>query len=222
MEGPCGLREHWLEELGCPLEASDGVDGWGMALAWAWRIHTASLASPTPPPTQPAVPLGEIPNIPINNQNPHKLLVKHIPNSLSPESYDTAFFHVLFQCLRHSDRTDYDFRKILRPGTILGLRDTDCVGLLLAQPSTQLSTAIDRNGKSRISDGGDPHVGGKLGQLHDEVGFEAESESKARGSWILGSYRGVSSLQLENSDETRQTSTILERAPMPSGISDPA
>ena len=52
MEGPCSLREHWLEELGCPLEASDGVNGWGMALVAAWRIPPASLATdPSPNPT---------------------------------------------------------------------------------------------------------------------------------------------------------------------------
>ena len=135
------------------------------------------------------------------------------------ESFDAVFSHALLEHLGEPCRAITELRRVLRPGGVMALSSPDWGGFLLASPSEKLSAAIVRYEEILTSNGGDPYVGRKVGQLLENSGFESVA-MKARYEVYesLESIGEYLALQLENAGEWQHATTIREWASTPSGM----
>ena len=135
------------------------------------------------------------------------------------ESFDAVFSHALLEHLGNPDRAISEFRRVLRPGGVVGLTSPDWGGFLISPPSEPLYAAIGRYEELLISNGGDPYVGRKLGLLLENAGFEAVA-MKARYEVYesLGFVGEYLAFQLEHAGETQHATTLREWASTPNGM----
>ena len=136
-----------------------------------------------------------------------------------PESFDAVFSHALLEHLGEPCRAITEFRRVLRPGGVIGLSSPDWGGFLLAPTSKQLITAIGGYKELLISNDGDPYAGRKLGKLLENASFQA-IEMKARYEMYesLESIGEYLALQLENAGEAQHATTLREWASTPTGM----
>ncbi len=135
------------------------------------------------------------------------------------ESFDAVFSHALIKHLGNPEGAISEFRRVLRPGGTIGLTSPDWGGFLFAPPSEELSAAIGGYEDLLTSNGGDPYAGLKLGQLLENVGFEAIT-MKARyevyeSLEFIGEYLA---LQLESAGEAQHAAFLRKWAKAPSGM----
>ena len=135
------------------------------------------------------------------------------------ESFDAVFSHALLEHLGDPGRAISEFLRVLRPGGVVGLTSPDWGGFLISPPSEPLSAAIGGYEELLISNGGDPHVGRKLGLLLENAGLEAIAINARYEIYeslsTIGEYLA---LQLENVGETQHATTLREWASTASGM----
>jgi SAM-dependent methyltransferase len=87
--------------------------------------------------------------------------------------FDALFSHALLEHLRDPARAMGEFRRVLRPGGVMGVATPDWGGFLVAPPSAALTAAIEAFQALQRANGGDVAVGHKLSQFAVDAGFEA-------------------------------------------------
>lgn len=86
--------------------------------------------------------------------------------------FDAAFSHALLEHLKEPVRALAEFRRVLKPGGILGICTPDWGGFLLAPPSEKLLLAFEAYKQLQNRNGGDVYCGHKLGLYLEAAGFE--------------------------------------------------
>lgn len=94
-------------------------------------------------------------------------------------SFDRVFSHALLEHLARPEQVIAELRRVLQPGGVIGVCSPDWGGFLLAPPSLELTQAVDAYKALQGANGGDVHVGRKLGQYLEGAGF-AELQMSAR------------------------------------------
>ena len=88
-------------------------------------------------------------------------------------SFDAVFSHALLEHLQEPARAMAEFRRVLKPGGMLGVCTPDWGGFLLAPPSEKLLLAFEAYKQLQNRNGGDVYCGHKLGLYLEAAGFEA-------------------------------------------------
>lgn len=86
-------------------------------------------------------------------------------------SFDGVFSHALMEHLAEPLRALREFHRVLKPDGRLGICSPDFGGLLLAPPSDALTAAVSAYAAMQKANGGDLHVGHKLGEYLAAAGF---------------------------------------------------
>ena len=86
-------------------------------------------------------------------------------------SFDRVFSHALMEHLADPVRALREFHRVLKSGGVIGLCSPDWGGFILAPPSAELSRAIDAYRRLQTRNGGDVHVGRKLGTHLRAAGY---------------------------------------------------
>ncbi len=87
-------------------------------------------------------------------------------------SFDAVFSHALLEHLKEPDKATAEFRRVLKPGGMLGVCTPDWGGFLLAPPSEKLLVAFEAYKELQNRNGGDVYCGHKLGIYLEAAGFE--------------------------------------------------
>jgi len=116
-------------------------------------------------------------------------------------SFDRIFSHALFEHLSDPVRAMKGLYRTLKPGGIIGVCSPDWGGFMLSPASAQLSRAIEAYTDLQSKNGGDVHVGRKLGIHLAAAGFQGVEMSARYECYasltMIGEYLA---LQLEQSD----------------------
>ena len=78
----------------------------------------------------------------------------------------------MLEHLKEPVRAVTEFRRVLKPGGVLGVCTPDWGGFLLAPPSEKLLLAFEAYKKLQNRNGGDVYCGHKLGIYLEAAGFE--------------------------------------------------
>ena len=87
-------------------------------------------------------------------------------------SLDAVFSHALIEHLKEPVKAVAEFRRVLKPGGMLGVCTPDWGGFLLAPPSEKLLLAFEAYKQLQNRNGGDVYCGHKLGLYLEAAGFE--------------------------------------------------
>src|SRR5260221_1598718 len=87
-------------------------------------------------------------------------------------SFDAVFSHALLEHLKEPVEAAAEFRRVLKPGGMLGVCTPDWGGFLLASPSGKLLVAFETYKELQNRNGGDVYCGHKLGMYVEQAGFE--------------------------------------------------
>lgn len=88
------------------------------------------------------------------------------------ESFDRVFSHALMEHLAQPLKALAEFRRVLKPGGILGVCSPDFGRRLLVPHSPELDEAAEAYTALQSSNGGDLQIGRKLGSYVSEAGFD--------------------------------------------------
>ena len=88
------------------------------------------------------------------------------------DSFDAVFSHALLEHLKEPVKAAIEFRRVLKPGGMLGVCTPDWGGFLLAPPSEKLLLAFEAYKELQNRNGGDVYCGQKLGMYVEQAGFE--------------------------------------------------
>jgi SAM-dependent methyltransferase len=88
-------------------------------------------------------------------------------------TFDRVFSHALLEHLSDPVRALREFRRVLKPGGVIGVCTPDWGGFLLAPPSPAVSDAVAAYKALQSRNGGDVEVGRKLGIHLAAAGFRA-------------------------------------------------
>ncbi|SFR18828.1 Methyltransferase domain-containing protein [Desulfoscipio geothermicus DSM 3669] len=87
------------------------------------------------------------------------------------ETFDAVFIHALLQHLQTPLKALREINRVLKPGGIIGVRDDDQGGFILAPYSPQMERIIDFLKQFMRHNGGDPCVGRRHRELLRQAGF---------------------------------------------------
>jgi len=87
-------------------------------------------------------------------------------------SFDAVFSHALLEHLKEPVKAAAEFRRVLKPGGVIGVCTPDWGGFLLAPPSEKLLIAFEAYKALQNRNGGDVYCGHKLGMIIEAAGFE--------------------------------------------------
>ncbi len=125
------------------------------------------------------------------------------------ETFDRVFSHALLEHLAEPSRALAEFHRVLKPGGVLGVCSPDWGGFLLAPPSPALTAAIDAYVALQKRNGGDVHVGRKLGAHLAGAGFRAIAMSARYECYpSLGFIGEYLALQLAQAGHTPEAATL--------------
>ncbi len=127
------------------------------------------------------------------------------------KSFDRVFSHALMEHLAQPLNALAEFRRVLKPGGILGVCSPDFGARLLVPLSPELDDAAEAYAALQKSNGGDLQIGRKLGSYVSEAGFD-DVTLKARyecypSPEIISEYLA---LQLEQAEMPQHASCFRE------------
>lgn len=93
--------------------------------------------------------------------------------------YDAVFSHALLEHLSEPARAMNEFRRVLKPGGVMGVATPDWSGFLFGPATTASQTAVKAYEALQAGNGGDVNAGNKLSQYAVDAGFE-RVRSRAR------------------------------------------
>lgn len=88
-------------------------------------------------------------------------------------SFDAVFAHALLQHLRYPQKALQEINRVLKPGGVVGVRDDDQGGFILAPQSPKMERLIELLNRFIRHNGGNPWVGRLHRQLLREAGFNS-------------------------------------------------
>ena len=124
-------------------------------------------------------------------------------------AFDRIFSNALLEHLSDPVRALKELHRTLKPGGVIGVCGPDWGGFLLSPPSAKLTRAIEAYTSLQTRNGGDVHVGRKLGLHLAAAGF-ADVQMSARyecypSRELIGEYLA---LQLEQAGDARSAQTL--------------
>ena len=130
--------------------------------------------------------------------------------------FDFVFSHALFEHLNEPLDALREIRRVVAVNGVVAVCSPDWQGFLLAPPSKSLEEAISCYEEIQTRNGGDVHVGRKLGSMFATEGF-VDISMHARyevydSTEHIGEYLAV---QLDNQDESGHASTVRSWAAEP-------
>jgi SAM-dependent methyltransferase len=128
-------------------------------------------------------------------------------------SFDRVFSHALLEHLSDPLRALRELHRVLKHDGVIGLCSPDWGGFLLAPPSSRLSDAIDAYMRLQTANGGDVHVGRKLGSYlaaacFDDVRMSARYECYDSPE-LIGEYLAA---QLERGNDRASAQVLRDWA----------
>jgi ubiquinone/menaquinone biosynthesis C-methylase UbiE len=129
----------------------------------------------------------------------------------SDSFFDCIFCHALMEHLSQPTKALKELFRVLKPDGYVGICSPDFGGLLLAPSSDELAAAISAYTSMQEANGGDLHIGHKLGAYLSEAGFK-DIQMSARyecypSLTFIGEYLA---LQLEQKGHKEHAETLLE------------
>ena len=87
------------------------------------------------------------------------------------ESFDAVFAHTVLQHLGEPKRALGEIHRVMKPGGVVGLRESDSGGLVFAPHSPILEDAVELYEKFWVSNGGDPYFARRHREVLRTAGF---------------------------------------------------
>ena len=94
----------------------------------------------------------------------------HLP--FADNTFDGVFAHAILQHLQSPLLALKEMYRVLKVGGVIGIRDDDRGGLIIAPDSPKLERLIDIFSKFMIHNGGNPYIGRHFRALLKEAGFK--------------------------------------------------
>lgn len=101
-----------------------------------------------------------------------KASVYEVP--FSDQQFDAVFSHAVLEHLSDPAAAVAEFRRVLKPGGVIGLRAGDSGGHLIDADTDGPARAFDSYMARQKQDAKDPNLGRKLGRLMRNAGFSVE------------------------------------------------
>jgi SAM-dependent methyltransferase len=124
-------------------------------------------------------------------------------------AFDRIFSNALLEHLSDPVRALKELHRTLKSGGIIGISGPDWGGFLLSPPSVELARAVEAYTSLQTHNGGDVHVGRKLGLHLAAAGFEAVQMSARYECYperaLIGEFLA---LQLESQGDAQSAQTL--------------
>lgn len=134
-------------------------------------------------------------------------------------TFDRIFSNALLEHLSDPVRAVTEMHRVLRPGGIIGLCAPDWGGFLLSPPSEQLARAIEAYTGLQRRNGGDVHVGRKLGAHLASAGFDAVQMSARYECYPAREFIGeYLALQLDQQGDAQSARTLRDWSKVEGGM----
>ena len=134
-------------------------------------------------------------------------------------AFDAVFSHALLEHLKEPVKALVEFRRVLKPGGMLGVCTPDWGGFLLAPPSEKLLTAFEAYKQLQNRNGGDVYCGHKLGIHVEAAGFAGIVMRSRYENYdplsVIGDFLAVN---LEEAGDKAHAATWREWARQPNGM----
>jgi SAM-dependent methyltransferase len=101
--------------------------------------------------------------------------IYHLP--FADASFDAVYVNAVFVELREPVRAARELHRVLKPGGVCGLRDTDVDGGIIGNSTPDIAASIGLHVQWQTFAGFDLHVGRELGALLSVVGFDSVAMS---------------------------------------------
>jgi ubiquinone/menaquinone biosynthesis C-methylase UbiE len=101
--------------------------------------------------------------------------ISHLP--FGDGYFDAVFSHAVLQHLTDPDAALTEFRRVLKPGGLIGVRAGDMGGTLVDSEGEEAAQGLAAYLAKSEKGGGDPYIGRKLGRLLRKAGFMVEGVS---------------------------------------------
>ncbi len=139
--------------------------------------------------------------------------------ALADQSFDLVFSHALFEHLADPLAALGEAFRVLKPGGRIGLCSPDWQGFLLAPSSTHVDKALAVYTLRQRSNGGDPYVGRKLGELLAEAGFtDVWSDARYERYQEAQQVTEYLARQLDDSDDKAEARSLRTWAEQPGAM----
>jgi SAM-dependent methyltransferase len=133
--------------------------------------------------------------------------------------FDAVFSHALLEHLKEPVKAMLEFKRVLRPGGMLGVCTPDWGGFLLAPPSEQLLLAFEAYKQLQNRNGGDVYCGHKLGLYAEAAGFEhivlCSRYENYQPLTVIGDFLAVNH---EEAGDHKNAATWRKWARLPNGL----
>ncbi len=103
--------------------------------------------------------------------------------SYADETFDAVFAHALIGHLHDPEAALREMGRVLKPGGVIGVREPDFAGFLLAPTDSLIDGAFDLYVRFRQDNGGDPYIGRRLREHVRRAGLVRTRGSAAYECW---------------------------------------